>query len=220
VIEADFSPPVGRRVLGVLDGGDIDPAILGAWARSADVVLAADGAADRLIECGVTPHVTVGDMDSLTAPWRLPHIVEDRNQAASDADKVLEFARASDYDQVTLIGVEGDRLDHVLASLASAARSPLNLRFVLRSGLAWMLNSGRSVEISTVPNDLVSLIPIESCSGVDFSGVLWPLSDAVLAPTGLVSLSNRAVGEAVHATVRTGAALLVRVCGRPPEPAW
>lgn len=209
-----------RRVLAVLDGGDVSAEVLEAWATSADVVLAADGAADRLLACGVVPAVTIGDMDSVRDKGRLPRLVEDRDQSTSDADKLLGFAVASGFDNVTLIGVEGDRLDHVVASLASAARSPLHLRMVLRSGIGWVLTRGRTVEIETESDDVVSLIPIEECAGVQFEGVRWPLTNAALSPTGLVSLSNRASGTLVRVTVGRGSALLMRVGPHPAAPHW
>ena len=62
------------KVLGVLDGRDMDVGLLRKWGESADRVVAADGAADWLLDAGVAPTVIVGDLDSFSGragDWQL-----------------------------------------------------------------------------------------------------------------------------------------------------
>lgn len=185
---------------------------LGEWARSADLVLAADGGADRLLAIGIVPDRTIGDLDSLRAT-DLPNVEHDRDDEGSDCDKLLGLALRMGVEEITLTGIEGDRLDHVLGTLASAAKSPLRVRLALRTGLAWVLKG--DFEIPTVPGQLVSLMPLVECRPVSILDVQWPLLDVTLTPFGQISLSNRAVGNRVRVRLGSGAAGLFSL-----DPAW
>ena len=218
---------MSKRVLGVLAGKDMPADLLRRWAADADVVLAADGGADRLLEAGVRPSWIVGDMDSISKEARdmgcpILHVAD---QDTTDCDKLLQLAASMSYKAVTLASVEGDALDHLLATVYSALRADVAVRFALRTGVAWVLQGGRSnmlweTVISAEPGRRVSLVPLLPCAGVDFEGVEWPLSGAELSPTGLVSVSNRAAGTRVRASVRDGAALLVAEYSFEEMPFW
>lgn len=195
-----------RRVLGVLNGGDFPADRLCAWAESAEVVIAADGAADRLLAVGIQPETTIGDMDSISSILPLRRIIRDPDQDTSDCDKLLNLASRMGYEEITLVGMEGDRLDHTLAALASAARASLGVRVALRTGMAWVIRRGVAVDCTR--DSIVSLIPLEACTGVTFTGVQWPLAEAEISALGLVSLSNRATEERIEVKIRSGAAAL------------
>jgi thiamine pyrophosphokinase len=210
----------GLRVLGVLAGTDMPTEQMMAWARSADVILAADGGADRLVANGVVPHTTIGDLDSLRSSVPQEALIRDPDQNTSDCDKLLDLAVRNGYSEITVIGVEGDRLDHVLGTLASAVRAPISVRLALRRGVGWILRDAAKVEIQTLAGELVSVLPLERSLGVSLVGVRWPLSDAELSANGLVSLSNRATSEHLSLTVRSGAVLLTVLSSRLELPHW
>lgn len=188
------------------------------WADSADALYAADSGALPLLTIGHRPTV-VGDLDSATDLPEGLRVVEDRDPNRTDCDKLLALVAADGHDAVTLAGLEGDLLDHVLASLSSAAAASVAVRLVLRRGLAWVLRDGETARWEDGFGRRVSLIPIRECHGADLSGVLWPLSDAHLQPGGFLSVSNEGTGT-VEASVRHGAALLF--IERAPEepPVW
>ena len=195
-------------MLGVLAGADFGPELLARWAASADLLVAADAGADRLRESGFSPDVVVGDMDSVSGEGRAFPAISSSDQDTTDADKLLAHVASLGHRMVTLAGVEGDRLDHVLASVSSAVRSELAVRLALRSGIAWVVKPGRTVAVAASEGAPVSLIPVlESIAFL--SGVAWPLERHRLQPGGLVSISNRAIGGEVHASIEEGAALLV-----------
>ena len=215
-----------ERVLGVLAGADLPPELLALWARSATRIYAADGGADRLLALGLKPHVVVGDMDSLDPIWRDAaredlanvELVLGTDQETSDADKLLALLAGRGYESVTLVGAEGDRLDHLLATLGSAAAVPsLEVSLGLRTGWGRVLRRG--VALFDLPEGAtVSILPITTCYAVSANGLQWPLSGADLALGGKVSLSNRALGGPVRIEIGMGTALLI--CGTGPGPHW
>lgn len=208
------------RVLAVLAGGDVALGSLARWAASADVVVAADGGANRLVEAGHIPDAVVGDLDSLDPALneRLPCLVRVEDQDTTDGDKVLRYVAERGWDAVTIIGLEGDRLDHVLAGLGSAVACPLQVRYVLRTMVAHVLRPGAHAFPSTA-GQLVSLMPCPSCLA-SLSGVRWPLDRAELRIGGPVSVSNRASGDAVTIRLDAGTAILFLERSADEAPDW
>lgn len=190
------------------------------WAHSADFIIAADAGADLLAEVGVRPNFILGDMDSARS---IPPEVEVRlleDQDSTDCDKLLAAASELDCQTITLIAIEGDQLDHMLATLHSAARSPLRVRVALRTGVGWILGAGDEVRASTQPGRRVSLLPLAESQGASLKGVRWPLERSSISALGHTSISNSAEGESIYAHILEGAAFLF--VEYPPEemPFW
>lgn len=196
--------------------------LLQKWVENASTVLAADAGLDRLQELGLLADLVVGDFDSARSVADLPMGVARHrpDQDATDCDKLLEVAAEEGFERITLVSVEGDQLDHMLATLHSAARSPLRVRLGLRKGVGWILSAGEEVVMRTLPGRRISLLPLEDAQGVTLSGVEWPLENAILHPLKQTSISNRAAAAAVTASIKTGSAFLF--AEYPPEemPFW
>lgn len=88
------------------------------------IFIGADHGTIYLLEHGITPHMAVGDFDSLTAAeWTLveqsvKHI-ERHAPEKDETDTELAIMRALDMkpDKITIIGATGGRLDHYAANL-------------------------------------------------------------------------------------------------------
>ena len=209
------------RTLGVLAGNDMPILLLKKWAESSKNIFAADAGLDRLIEIGIEPDVVVGDFDSVRG---LEQFQKERakksDENTTDVDKLLAIAHERGVERITLASVEGDQLDHMLATLHSAAKSPLKVRVALRTGVGWILNKGDEVIVETNPGRRVSLVPLEEVSGANLQGVKWPLEGAALHPSGMTAVSNVAAIGKVTASLQFGAAFLF--VGFPEEemPVW
>jgi thiamine pyrophosphokinase len=195
--------------------------LLRRWAEKADVLLAADSGADLLYRLGIRPSHIVGDMDSVSDEARnaAPNLIDD-DQNSTDCDKLLHYAGFLGLKRITLLGVEGDRLDHVLGSLGSACRSPLDVRLALRGGLAFTVTGGRARSVDAAPGRRVSFMPLTSVAGARLGGVRWPLDRADMSALGLVSVSNVAEASTVQASVERGAAVLFVEVPIEEMPVW
>lgn len=185
-----------------------------AWAAGADLLVAADAGADRLLEAGLEPHVVIGDLDSVAASTLLAAhtVVEDRDPDRTDCEKCLRFCETTYADsEVLIICAEGDQFDHEIATLIAAASSSACPTIAFRRGLCLPLASQAPLTCALEPGARVSLLPILPCTGVSLSGVQWPLSDASLVAGGMISISNKATGT-VGAAIGAGrAGLFVEV---------
>lgn len=196
-----------EKVLGVLHGLDIPDDVLLAWARSADRVVAADGAVSRLMDLGFIPHLAVGDFDSVTPEHlaQVPDRLHLPDQDRSDADKLLSALSRHPDAQTAVIGMEGDRLDHTLYALQAISNQP-GILLATRTLLGFSLHCGGNF-IAADPGKTVSLLPVTDCHDVYLSGVEWTIEARTLEAAGFRSLSNRSTGD-IRVSLGSGRAIL------------
>jgi len=196
----------------------MDAELLRAWATSAEYLVAADGAADILLELGVPPDIILGDMDSMKRDPGGIEVVRDDDPNSTDCDKLLRWVRQHGHQNFTLTNIEGDLLDHMMATLSSCVALRRTMRIALRRGMGWVFNGPLQVNVD--PLARVSLIPLTACSGVKLHGVQWRLDHADLEPGGRVSVSNKATDGFVQASVSRGTAFLFAEYSREEMPFW
>lgn len=193
-----------RKVLGVLAGRDLPSGRLLRWAQWADEVLAADAGADRLHEVGIEPNIVIGDFDSFSGAESSSRLVQDGSQDTTDCDKLLALTAELGHTHITLASVEGDQLDHMIATLHSAAKQDVAVRIALRTGLGWVLRGPTACAIEAPEGRRVSLLPLAECHNVSIRGVEWPLESAELHPLRSTSIGNRSNGGPVEVAVEDG----------------
>lgn len=182
------------------------------WCLAADLVIAADGAVDRLPLHLHKPAVVVGDLDSASKAGARSSeaVIHNPEQSSTDCEKALNVV-FSHYkmSEIAIISHEGDYFDHVLASTFAVADANLSSLIGLRRGVAIAVQPGPMRRFRTSPGFRVSLLPLERCNGVNLNGVEWPLTESELALGRLVSVSNRATGRELSVGIESGVALLI-----------
>lgn len=208
------------KVLGVLAGGDFPKVALHNWALSADVLYAADSAADSMHDLGFNP-VLVGDLDSVSSRSKdRSHRVEhDPDDSTTDCDKLLKLVSREGHQSITIAGIEGDMFDHVLSSLSSLVRCDLDVTILTRRMMGYVLKGKQHIEFSTIPGHRVSMIPTPICSGASLEGVEWEFENRTLSWHGFYSISNSSKGL-VRAKIESGTALVMREFDPQAEPDW
>src|SRR5688572_9079688 len=96
------------------------------WTKEADVVVAADGAADVLLSLGIRPDIVIGDMDGILEETLsvLPEaaVINQPDQNSTDFQKALRHVHENfDVKSVAVLSYEGTRVDHMLSALLTAA---------------------------------------------------------------------------------------------------
>jgi thiamine pyrophosphokinase len=156
------------------------PLVLGA-----DLVVAADAGARFAIVAGRTPDVVVGDFDSLSEE-ELVHIEKAGAEVVrfpgakdeTDAELAVREALARGADEVVLVGATGDRLDHVLGSLAVLAEAD-------RAGArAWAFDGVTEVHVLSTMGRTRSL-DLEDAQGATLSIVPFVCDSAVVSAQGV-----------------------------------
>ena len=161
-------------------------------------------------------------MDSVSpaALAATPERVLLEEQGSTDCDKLLRHVQREGLATATLVGVEGDLPDHVLAILQSAARSELDIRLAYRRGVGRIVRPNRPLGISTKPGRRLSLLPLERCTKVYLDGCEWPLENADLSLEESTSISNRTKRAEVSVQIGTGTAFLFLEFPEEEMPVW
>lgn len=187
--------------------------------RDARLFVGADGGSAFFLARGLTPHLVVGDMDSLTPALegklqrlgveilRLP-AAKDK----TDTHLALEAAFERGVRRVTLLGaMGGERLDHGAANLLLLGSEQFRGREVVvieGASRAWVTRGKTAV--SGAPGDLLTLLPLTpTVEGITLRGFLYPLADATLHFGDSLGVSNELTEATGEVQIRAGVLLVV-----------
>ncbi len=213
-----------KRVL-IIANGDPPTAtdINRSW-RPGDVIVAADGGTHHALARGLTPHVVIGDMDSLDVGTREKLAQQGGRLIRRPAEKDetdLELALLLAVDEgatdIVLLSALGGRLDQLLANvllLTLPQLAGVSVRLVGGEQEAFVVRSGSQAVVEGQVGDTVSLIPLNGdADGICTQGLKWPLAGDSLLAGPARGVSNVIVSLPVRVTVEKGLLLVVHTFG-------
>ena len=186
----------------------------------ADLVIAADGGSLTLERWGITPHVVVGDLDSLDRA-RVDRLADrgaevlshPKEKDESDMELALALAMRRGARDVTLLGAFGSRLDHTLANVtlvADPTYRELALRAVRGTTQLRPLHGGAHLTIERPAGSLVTLLPVRGdAEGVRTTGLRYPLDGDTLAFGRSRGLSNVVTASPATVSLASGVLLVI-----------
>lgn len=183
-----------------------------------DILIAADSGARHLAVLGLMPDLVVGDMDSLD-PEILARVrcsgvrcaVHKAEKDETDGELAVEAAIALGAQEIRILGIMGNRLDHFLGVLSLMKRC-LDLKIpcsmVSEEQEIWLLEGTN--QLSFPAGTLISFLPFgDEAQGVTLTGFKYPLQDYHYRHGKPIGLSN--VIKDTPATVHVGQGVLVAV---------
>ena len=179
------------RALIIANGEPPSAALALGLARAADLIVAADGGADKALALGVIPQAVVGDFDSASSAARasLPpsafHHVP--NLDATDLQKSVEFVIAAGHLVLDVICAGGGRADHALGNLSVLTLFRGRAAITFHDDLFSTSLVEGSATVTGEPGTLISLVAIGRCTGVTTRGLRWDLTGYTLdfSPIGI-----------------------------------
>jgi thiamine pyrophosphokinase len=206
-----------RRVMLLCNGEPPSRRLARGLSRQADLVIAADGGANTARALDVTPHIIIGDLDSITTATRRhfvrSNIIRVSRQDNTDLEKALDVIADGGKADVMILGATGNRIDFTLANLAVIWNYTPRLMLTIR-GEDWRAFPVQGRAVITAPRGtVVSLIPFGVCSGITIRGMQFPLRNASMK-VGEVGVSNVVIARRAVVTVRNGRMLAVVFEGR------
>lgn len=203
----------GRTALLALDGELPSAGLIARLGGESHIVVAADGAALRLLERDIVPDVVIGDLDTLgldrnkfSAPRSI--VIERPDQDRNDFEKALLWLLDEGYDTVTVIGHAGGMVDHTLNNFSIVARFASRIELLLRDDRSTGYAIRGHIELATRPGERISLIPLPTAR-LKTEGLRWELDRETLGIGEREGASNLATGEHVAMTTLEGCVLLV-----------
>ena len=206
----------------ILSACPVTPAMRRYLAPDACVV-ACDAGYRNAKTLGVAPDWIIGDFDSAPRPPEndhttvLPHVKDD-----TDTHYAARWLLAQGVRQVTLLGaLGGPRLEHSLANIATGLfLAKQGVRVMLaneRSELHYLL-PGRPLTLARADWMYLSLFPLEGrLTGVELTGVYYPLQNAVLTADFPLGVSNEFTAPQARLACAGGCGLAVLTRADQPQ---
>jgi thiamine pyrophosphokinase len=178
------------------------------------LIIAADSGWEFAIAAGKTPHLLIGDMDSINPQ----HLEDARNRDVdiiehspdkdhTDTELALQLAQSLKYDNIHVITGGGDRFDHVLAMVHSLVNIADTATVTAHIGQSFV-RIATPQELTTVTinvGDTISLIPLGGhAKGVTTTGLKWNLTRSTLKSFASRGVSNIATSSTATVHIRTG----------------
>lgn len=191
---------VGRRFRALLGG--------------AELVVACDGAADRLAAAGIVPDVVVGDLDSISqeALADFPGaVLREDEQETNDLSKALRFCRGRKAREVMVLGASGGREDHLIGNvfrLADFAGDFDKLAMATPHGIFAAFS--RQISFDAGEAAQISVFTPFADAKMRSFGLRWPL-DGVRFSSPAAATLNEATGGRVR--IETDRPAIVYVAG-------
>jgi thiamine pyrophosphokinase len=188
------------------------------------LLVAADGGARVARAFGYTPHVVIGDMDSLTAE-ELDTLRADGagiqrhppEKDETDLEIALKWTAQQGVSTIHVLGALGGRLDQMLANiylLALPELQGLDVDLVAGRQATRLWRAGDHV-LRGAPGDTVSLLPLGgSVSSVTTDGLKYPLQAEPLQFGPARGISNVLEGDEARVSFTDGVLLVIHTLGR------
>lgn len=188
------------------------------------LIVAADGGARTARHFGLTPHIVIGDMDSLTADEQqqlradgVTLQVHPPEKDETDLELALLWAAEQGTTHLRVIGALGRRMDQTFGNVYLLALEQLancDVRLVAGAQQIWLARPGTHT-ISGQRGDTLSLIPIGGdVLHISTTNLYYPLDNETLCFGPARGMSNVLDAQQATFTFETGLLMVVHTQGR------
>lgn len=193
---------------------------LGAIVTAEDVLVGVDGGTELLVTAGLSPHVVIGDFDSLPPAAvselksaQVPVIEYPREKDYTDLELALLYTLGRPERRVALVTCGAGRPDHTYANMLLVADRRFREKQVeVHDGsFRWLILHGpATTELEPSPGHLLSIVPVsDQVSGLSIRGARWELDDAIVERGSTRCVSNELAERRCHVSIRSGSAIVL-----------
>ncbi|MDR1551251.1 MAG: thiamine diphosphokinase [Holosporaceae bacterium] len=167
-------------------------------------LVAADGAANTLIQNGLSPSVIIGDLDSVDEQaLRGRSYLKIESQDSSDFEKALDYVERQSLTPTIIVGINGGYVDRVLENISIFSKTKF---LAITKGIVIMMADGRK-NLEVPIGTKISIFGIPYCI-LKSTGLKWELDGAKLFIGGPNSCCNRTIYEEVLLEIWEGRAMI------------
>lgn len=200
------------RVCFIIGAGEVDPNSH-LSIKDNDLLIAADAGWQTAERFGLTPHLVIGDFDTLPAPADHPNtIVLPCEKDVTDMRAAVDLGLERGYTRFALYGGTGGRLAHTLANLQLLDYlSQKNCRgFLIGDGTVATAITNGALDF---PNHMRGYLSVfcnsGTARGITLTGLKYSLSDGILTGSEALGVSNEFTGQSAHVAVADGTLLVL-----------
>lgn len=195
----------------IIGNGDIkDYGYIKSKIKSTDFIICADGGYNHAVNMGINADVLIGDFDSALGIEDAQNKIEyPTRKDYTDGELAVDYALNHGYDDIVLIAMTGDRLDHTMADIFLLDKCPKGV-LIDDNNEIYLAKDILSVEGKK--GQTLSIIPINGdAEGVTTSGLEYPLDDETLYFGASRGISNVMLDEKCEIKIEKGTALVIKV---------
>ena len=179
-----------------------------------DIIIAADGGYDSLIQNGYTPDLLIGDLDSIRAD--IPEGVRTIKHPSEkdETDMFLAYSEGAKlgYTEFVMLGATGGRLDHTYANLSLllyAKERGHNITVMDEHGIILCLKN-EAISLAGIKGASFSVFAIGNVANrVSIKGAKYEAENITLSPSFPLGVSNQFTDTDARISVDDGALLVI-----------
>lgn len=167
-------------------------------------IVAADGAANKLMKLGIIPDFIIGDLDSLKIEdFSYSQIIQNEEQESTDFKKCLNYIVENNLGPIIIYGVTGGFLDRILDNIDLV----LQTESIFYSPGLIGITINNQINLSLKDNTKISIFGFEAI--ISTKGLKWELINEKLNFPGKNSACNRVTSSQVEIKLKKGKALIL-----------
>ena len=177
----------------------------------AEKIICCDGAISFLEQINITPHIIIGDCDSVSFAQREKFqslIKIEENDSYNDLQKAIKYCIEMNWDEITLLGASGLREDHFLANIGILMHYANRILIKLVTNYGFFIPILHTTTFESYPGQQVSIFSFSPGSEITYRGLKYSVYRRQFKELWEGSL-NEAIADNFTVEVENNAALLV-----------
>lgn len=176
--------------------------------ESAEIIIAIDGATNSLIDCGITPTISIGDFDSIKPSYKdkVSQIVHAEDQNKTDLEKTLDWCIDNNYLSLSIFGISGKSEDHFLGNFFAINEYCDTIDCTIYTDYSIITPCIGKTLFDSFKGEIVSIISFESNNKVTSTNLEYPLDTYKLHPSAR-AIRNKSLGDSF--TIESSKKLMV-----------
>lgn len=178
-------------------------------------VICADGGYNLAVANGIKPNIIIGDFDSIQEYDESIECVRfSSDKDKTDGELAVRYAASKGYKKIHIYGVDGGRLDHILANINLLhVGLKLGVRVTLHSETSTIYLAHSKFELNDISKgDTLSIVPFSSrVHIINTKGLKYEIKDSSLYKGTTRGISNVATEDSVLIDVVEGEALVFKI---------
>lgn len=184
-----------------------------------DYIICADGGARHTYHMELTPHVILGDLDSIDQKWfeyykekeiQIETFPSEKDE--TDTELALHYAMKLNPEKIILMGCSGNRLDHTFANihlLKQGLDAGMDMMMVDDNNEIYIVNN--RLVVTGSKGDTLSLLPLsEAVSGIYATNLYYPVENFSMSFGFPIGISNVMLATETVISVQSGYLLAIK----------
>jgi thiamine pyrophosphokinase len=205
-----------KKAVIFLNGYKPDPKVIAGLIDKYTYIIGCDGGTEHIRSMRYKPNLILGDLDSISeetmkAYSQIELICFNADKDYTDSELSIDHAMSLGIKEIIIVGMLGDRIDHVLGNLFLFAKQKyknLNLKAIDKNQEVYVVRSHAVIEGRI--GDTVSLMPLAGVAVItECTGVRYDLSKATMSQQCNSGVSNVFTANRALITISRGLLLVV-----------